>query len=143
MERASIDIEALIPHRDRMKLIETVVAIDDERATTAATTSEDWPLYRDGSVDILITIELVAQTAALLQGWKQVRSGGGGTRGWLVGIKNAAFNVPRLSVPVTLRTEVAQSCALEGYAAFSGTVRLGDRTVATLNIQAFHQEMDS
>lgn len=143
MKPMDLDIETMIPHRDRMKLIETVVAVDDQRALTAATTSADWPLYRDGSVDILVTLELVAQTAALLEGWKRLRSGRGGTSGWLVGIKNADFTVPRLAVPVTLVTEVARSYALEGYAVFSGTVRLGDRIVATLNIQAFHQETDS
>ena len=63
----NLDIETMIPHRGRMRLIEKVVAVDNQKALTAATTSEDWPLYRDGSVDVLVTIELVAQTAALLE----------------------------------------------------------------------------
>jgi predicted hotdog family 3-hydroxylacyl-ACP dehydratase len=143
MERMSIDIEALIPHRDRMRLIETVVAVDDQRALTAATTSDDWPLYGDGSVDVLVTIELVAQTAALLEGWKRLHSGGGGISGWLVGIKNGDFSRPRLAVPATVVTEVTRSYALEGYAVFSGTVRMGEEIVASLSVQAFHRDGDS
>jgi predicted hotdog family 3-hydroxylacyl-ACP dehydratase len=85
----------------------------------------------------------VAQTAALLEGWKRLRSGRGGTSGWLVGIKSADFRRPRLSVPATLITEVTKSYALEGYAVFSGTVRMGDQIVATLNVQTFHPEADS
>jgi predicted hotdog family 3-hydroxylacyl-ACP dehydratase len=140
MEWMDIDIEAMIPHRDRMRLIDAVVAVDDQRAVTAATVTEDWPLYRDGSVDILVTIELVAQTAALLEGWKRLQSGREGTSGWLVGIKTADFCCPRLLVPTMLITEVDRSYALESYAVFSGTVRVGDEVVAAMMIQAFRPE---
>ena len=140
MEATDLRIETMIPHRGRMRLIEKVVAVDDLRAVTAATTSVDWPLYGDGSVDVLVTIELVAQTAALLEGYKRLQTGRGGTSGWLVGIKNADFVVSRLPVPALLITEVAKSYALEGYAVFGGTVRLDDTIVATLSVQAFRPE---
>ena len=142
MKTLDLDIETMIPHRGRMKLIEKVVAVDDQKAVTVATTSEDWPLYRDGSVDVLVTIELVAQTAALLEGWKRLRSGRGGTTGWLVGIKSADFSLPRIPVPDTLTTEVTKSYAVEGYAVFDGTVRMDDRVLATLSVQAFRPEAD-
>jgi predicted hotdog family 3-hydroxylacyl-ACP dehydratase len=143
MKTMDLDIETMIPHRGRMRLIEKVVAIDDEKALTAATTSENWPLYRDGSVDILVTIELVAQTAALLEGWKRLRSGRGGAVGWLVGIKSADFCLPRLSVPATLITEVTKSYAVEGYAVFGGTVSMNDMNIATVSVQAFRPEEDA
>ena len=97
----NLDIEAMIPHRDRMRLIDAVIAVDDLRAVTAATATEDWPLYRDGFVDALVTIELVAQTAALLEGWKRLRTGRGSATGWLVGIKSADFRRSRLPVRAT------------------------------------------
>lgn len=140
MEFMDIDIETLIPHRERMRLIDRVVAVDDEKAVTAATVTDDWPLYREGSVDILVTIELVAQTAALLEGWKRLKSNRGGATGWLVGIKKADFRHPRLPVPMTLITEAARSYALEGYAVFTGTVSSGSEVVATMQIQALRPE---
>ncbi len=135
-----IDIETLIPHRDRMRLLDAVVTVDGEKAVTAATVTEDWPLYREGSVNVLVTIELVAQTAALLEGWKRLQSNRGGATGWLVGIKSADFRRPRLDVPATLITEVVRSYALEGYAVFAGTVSSGSETVAAMQIQAFRPE---
>jgi predicted hotdog family 3-hydroxylacyl-ACP dehydratase len=140
MEFIDIDIEALIPHRDQMRLLEGVIAVDDEKAVTVATVTEAWPLYREGSVDILVTIELVAQTAALLEGYKRSKSKRGGATGWLVGIKKADFRVPRLSVPTTLVTEAARSYALEGYAVFTGTVSSGAGVVASMQIQALRPE---
>jgi predicted hotdog family 3-hydroxylacyl-ACP dehydratase len=138
-----MDVEALIPHRDRMRLIGDVVAVDDDRAVTSSVVTEEWPLYRDGSVDVLVTIELVAQTAALLEGWKRQRSGRqGGAKGWLVGIKTADFRLPRIPLPATLLTEARKDYALEGYAVFEGTVRLGMEVVAVVSIQAFRSEED-
>jgi len=140
MERTSIDIEALIPHRDRMRLITEVLSVDEEKAVTSATTRDTWPLFDAGSVDTLVTIELVAQTAALLEGWKRLQSGRGGATGWLVGIKNAEFRSMRIPVNETLVTEVRRSYALEGYAVFAGTVSSGSEIVATVRIQAFRPE---
>ncbi|MDO9228047.1 MAG: hypothetical protein Q7U03_00635 [Syntrophales bacterium] len=91
-----MEIEALIPHRDRMRLIGEIMAVDDDRAVTLSAVTEEWPLYRDGSVDALVTIELVAQTAALMEGWTRLKSGRGGTSGWLVGIKTADFRLLHL-----------------------------------------------
>jgi predicted hotdog family 3-hydroxylacyl-ACP dehydratase len=135
-----IDIETLIPHRDRMRLLDEVITVDAEKAVTAATVTKDWPFYLEGSVDILVTIELVAQTAALLEGWRRLQTNRGGATGWLVGIKTADFRCPSLIVPTTLITEVVRSYALEGYAVFAGTVSSGSEIVATMQIQAFRPE---
>jgi predicted hotdog family 3-hydroxylacyl-ACP dehydratase len=142
-EGMDMDIEALIPHRDRMRLIGEVLAVDDDRAVTSSAVTEEWPLYRDGSVDALVTIELVAQTAALLEGWKRLQSGRGGAKGWLVGIKTADFRMPRIPLSATLLTEVRRDYALESYAVFEGTVRLGMEVAAVVSIQAFRQEEDT
>jgi predicted hotdog family 3-hydroxylacyl-ACP dehydratase len=135
-----MDIEALIPHRDRMRLIGEALAVDDNGAATSSVVTEDWPLYHDGAVDSLVTIELVAQTAALIEGWKRQQTKRGGTKGWLVGIKRADFRLPRISLSATLITEVRRDYALEGYAVFEGTVRLGTEVVAVISIQAFRPE---
>ena len=140
MEPTSMDIEALIPHRDRMRLIGEVLSVDEEKAVTSATATDSWPLFDGGSVDALVTIELVAQTAALLEGWKRLQSKRGGAVGWLVGIKNAEFRSMRIPVNEQLVTEVRRSSALEGYAVFTGTVSTGSAIIATMLIQAFRPE---
>jgi predicted hotdog family 3-hydroxylacyl-ACP dehydratase len=135
-----MEIEALIPHRDRMRLIGEVIAVDDDRAITLSTVTEEWPLYLDGSVDALVTIELVAQTAALLEGWKRLQSGRERASGWLVGIKTADFHLPRIPLHATLITEASRDYAMESYAVFGGTVRMGTEVAAVVSIQAFRLE---
>ena len=138
-----MDIEALIPHRDRMRLIGEALAVDDDKAVTSSTVTEDWPLYHDGAVDALVTIELVAQTAALIEGWKRQQSGRGGTKGWLVGIKGADFRLPRIPLSAILLTEVRRDYAVDGYGVFEGTVRLGTEVLAAISVQAFRPGKDA
>lgn len=140
MKGLDMDIETLIPHRGRMRLIGQVLAVDDDSAVTSSEATEEWPLSRNGSVDSLVAIELVAQTAALIEGWKRHQSGKGGTKGWLVGVKAADFRLPRIPLPATLLTEVRRDYALESYAVFEGTVRVGDEVAALVTIQAFRPE---
>ena len=135
-----IEIEELIPHRGRMRLIGEVVNVDDDAAVTSSVVTEEWPLYRDGSVDVLATIELVAQTAALMEGWKRLQTGRKGAEGWLVGIKTADFRLPRIPLHATLITEVRKDYAMESYAVFAGTVCVGTEEVAVVSIQAFRPE---
>ena len=59
-----MDIEKLIPHRDRMKLINEVLDIDNDKVITSTRVSDKWPLYQEGFVDPIVLIEIVAQTAA-------------------------------------------------------------------------------
>ena len=138
-----MDIETLIPHRERMRLIGEALAVDDGGAVASSVVTEDWPLFHDGAVDALTTIELVAQTAALLEGWKRQQSKRGGTKGWLVGIKKADFRLPRIPLSATLITEARRGYALEGYAVFEGTVRMGPDVVAVVSIQVFRPEEDA
>lgn len=140
MKRLEMDIEALIPHRGPIRLIEGVLAVDAGRAVTVAVAKPSWPLARRGDVDPLVAIELVAQTAALMEGWTRRQEGGGGAEGWLVGIKHAEFGRDGLPFAAELTTEVLRSYALEGYAVFAGTVRMGEEVVAALSIQAFRMD---
>ncbi len=55
-----IDIETLIPHRDRMKLISDVLDVNADRAVTSSIVSDRWPLFKGAYVDPIVLIELVA-----------------------------------------------------------------------------------
>ncbi|MCL2669111.1 MAG: hypothetical protein FWE89_00370 [Syntrophaceae bacterium] len=140
MDWRELPLEQMIPHRGRMRLIDRVLSLDDERSVTEAIPRPDWPLHSEGSVDCLVTIELVAQTAALLEGWKRQRAGRGSASGYLVGIKSAKLLSPRLPVTFPLVTEVTRGYGLEGYAVFQGTVLSNGKVVAQVQVQTIRQE---
>jgi len=80
------DIENLIPHRERLKLIDTIISVDQEHAVTRATVKESWPLFSVDAVSTIVLIELAAQTAGICIGWNEkMKTSGpkGEVAGWL------------------------------------------------------------
>jgi predicted hotdog family 3-hydroxylacyl-ACP dehydratase len=136
-----IDIEALIPHRDRMKLINDVLDVNDNTAVTSSLVSDRWPLCQGSFVDPIVLIEVVAQTAAAHIRWKKgVDKGGGG--GWLVGIKNADFFLDRIPLHTVLITTVKNLSSAENYNVLEGTVLTGTDLLARIQIQVFRSDSD-
>jgi predicted hotdog family 3-hydroxylacyl-ACP dehydratase len=137
-----IDIEKLIPHRDRLKLIDEILVADDKRAVTAATVNEIWPLYDEDSVSPIILIELAAQTTGIAVGNKRYKETGKGVYGWIVGIKQVKFSVGRISLGTRLVIRVDPAYDHESYAVFNGTVENASdqKILCSMEIQVFSPE---
>jgi len=142
MSIKNIRIEDLIPHRDRMKLVGEVLEIGGETTRTSSVVTEAWPLGETGLLGPVILVELVAQTAGAHEGWKARRDGKGGTKGWLVGIKKAAFFTDTVPVGAVLTTSVRLLYAQQAYAVFMGTVETVSKTLAEVELQVFREEPD-
>ena len=91
MNRFDLKIEDLLPHRDRMLLIDEILDVDDNKAVTSATVTDRWPFFNGTDVNSLILIEVVAQTAGINNGWVRIQKHGKDSekKGWLVGIKQS------------------------------------------------------
>ena len=137
-----IAVEDLIPHRDRMKLIDNILEITDNQAITQTVVSEHWPLVQNGVVDPLVLIELVAQTAAVQISGKsgKAKEGGGGM---IAGIKNADFMTGGIAVRTVLTTTVMPLYSAENYTVLKGTVHAEDQTLGHVEIQVIRFEADS
>src|SRR5450759_1436388 len=100
-----LNIEDLIPHREPIRIISEVIEINEESAITGAVVNSNWPLYDGDAVNSLVLIEAIAQTAALIEGYKKKKQGKVGVKGWLVGIKSAEFK--QATIPVDTRLDIA------------------------------------
>jgi predicted hotdog family 3-hydroxylacyl-ACP dehydratase len=135
-----MDIEALIPHRGRMKLIDDVLTINDEAAITTARVTERWPLHHDAFVDPIVLIEIVAQTAAVhISGRKEGGRNAADRRGWMVGIKNADFYWDRIPVDTVLTTTVKSLYHIENYSVLDGEVKAGTELLCRVQIQVLRE----
>jgi predicted hotdog family 3-hydroxylacyl-ACP dehydratase len=130
------DIESLIPHRDRIKMISEVLEITSESAVAEAVVKPGWPLCNGKVVTPVVLIEIVAQTAALIDGYKRKKQGKAGGKGWLVGVKNAEFNVAEISVGTHLIASVGNSYSFDNYSVIKGTVKAGEEIMAVIVLQA-------
>jgi predicted hotdog family 3-hydroxylacyl-ACP dehydratase len=132
-----INIEDLLPHRDRMLLIDEILELDDKTAVTRATVTDQWPFFNGQSVDSLILIELVAQTAGINNSWVRVKKQGlkSEKKGWLVGIKQSRFFVDSISINDLIITRAENQFEFESYRYISGIARIGDVIVGDISLQ--------
>ncbi len=135
------NIEDLIPHRERLKLIDTITFVDQEHAVTRATVKESWPLYSGDSVSAIVLIELAAQTAGVCIGWNEkMKTSGpkGEARDWLVGIKKAHFYVDKISLDscITIRSE--NRLVVENYKEIAASASIREKLVGEISLQILH-----
>ena len=139
------EIEDLIPHRERLKLIDTITFVDQEHAVTRATVKESWPLYSGDAVSAIVLIELAAQTAGVCIGWNQkMKSDGprGEAKGWLVGIKNARFYVNMIPLDSRITTRSENFLVVENYKEIAATASIGEKLVAEISLQILQAAPD-
>jgi predicted hotdog family 3-hydroxylacyl-ACP dehydratase len=134
-----IPIESLIPHRNRMKLVEKIVHVDHDRAISEATVHDSWPLCKDSAVSPIILIELVAQTAGICIGWKERVNHNSefGGKGWIVGVKHAVFHMDEISVNTKIITRSEVDFTRHNYAVFLGTASVDSVSAGEIILQVF------
>ena len=135
MPTLPLDIEKLIPHRDRMKLINEVIEANADMAVTSSVVSERWPLCQGIFVDPLVLIEIVAQTAAVQICWQNGIDAGVNKMGWVVGVKNVDFFCDRIPIHTILIATVKHMYGVENYDVLAGTVTAGTETLCRMQIQ--------
>ncbi len=137
-----ITIETLVPHRGLMLLISEIITFDDQHAVAAAVVSERWPLTTLAGANPLVLIELVAQTAALNNGWEliQRQDTGGDHRGWIVGIKSARLLVDCIPVGTTITIESRNEFQYESFRGILGVARIGNQVAAEVSLQLIQAE---
>ncbi|MGE0085460.1 MAG: hypothetical protein AB7S75_13685 [Desulfococcaceae bacterium] len=136
------DIEKLIPHRDRMKLLDTVLSGDENSAVCESVVNEHWPMLEDHAVSPLVLIELTAQTSAVYIRQKELRDGKHPAegKGWLVGIKSAVFFTDKIPLHTRITTTAGVCATLDNYTEIRGQSKIGTETVGEIVLQVMRAE---
>lgn len=136
------DIEALLPHRGRMLLIDEVVEIDGDRAVSRATPNDQWPLSDGSQASPLMIIELIAQTSGLSNGLECLTTEGREVevKGWLVGVKKATFHVRSIPLDRAILTETRNVFKFEGFREIKGLCKSGDTILGEAVLQVVRAE---
>ena len=137
MVDSPITLETLVPHRGHMLIISEIISFDDQQATASAIVSESWPLTTPEGANALVLIELVAQTAAINNGWQIIQRQGPEKdhRGWIVGIKSAQLFVDSIAVGTTIIVESRNQFEYENFRVTHGVARIGNQIGAEVTLQ--------
>jgi 3-hydroxymyristoyl/3-hydroxydecanoyl-(acyl carrier protein) dehydratase len=136
MSSAAIDIEALIPHRGAMRLVEAIDAIEPGRLVAARDIRPDDPVFQTGLGDPgptvyppALVVEFVGQAAAALCAREEPAKTG--KLLLFAAAYNVTFDSPaRACDRLTAEVEIAQR---SGSAVFvRGCARVSERVVATV-----------
>ena len=144
MNPMPIDIETLLPHRGRMRLVEEIVALDEEHTVTRATVRPGWPMSDGQSVSAVILIELVAQTAGIHNGWVRVRRYGPEVdrKGWIVGISEAELHADCVACGTALTIRAENRFAYDGFREIVGTVEADGNLLAEAVLLLLRSEQE-
>ena len=142
MKRMGITPEDLLPHRDRMKLVDGIIEVNEKKAVTFATVTNQWPFLKDETVQSLVCIELVAQTAGISNCWDGIKKHGEHfvNRGWLVGIKSAVFHMDAIPLNTRITTRSENQFEFKGYREILGTVEIASKVIAEVRLQLMQSE---
>lgn len=138
----NLDIDTLVPQRRPLRLIDEVIAITGQNATTVATVTPAWPTVANGAAHVVVLIELVAQTAAAIGGYKAMMdpTDGRAKKGMLVGIKQATFAIDTIPLDTQITTWAETRVLLENFKEITGVVKIGDRIIAEMTLQGVQSE---
>jgi len=133
----NLTAETLLPHRGRMLLVGEILSLDEEQATTLSIAHRNWPLFKDGVINPLILVELVAQTAGVHNGLRRLNTRGEGseTRGWLVGVKKAVFYVNAIALGEPVTTTARNAFVFDNLREITGTASINGRLAAEVTLQ--------
>ena len=134
--------EDFLPHRDRMRLIDEIIDVNEKSAVTQATVTDQWPFFSGKSVNSLVLIELVAQTAGISNCWEGIRKHGEQfvTKGWLVGIKRSHFHIHAIPLNTLITTKTENQFIFENFIEILGTVEIKSKIVAEIWLQLVQSE---
>ncbi len=120
-----------------MKLVDAVVEMNEDSATTETTVTDRWPLFSGTGVNPIVLIELVAQTAGVFVGWWErckSREDADG-KGWLVGVKRANFFMEELPLNARIITRVRNRIKMDNYLEFVGESAVDETPAGEIALQ--------
>jgi predicted hotdog family 3-hydroxylacyl-ACP dehydratase len=144
MDQVDVTIADLLPHRERMLLIDEILAVDDNTAVTSAVVTDQWPFFNGEAVNALILIELAAQTAGINNGWVRIKMHGQASekKGWLVGIKQARIFIDSVPLNTRIITRAENQFEYESYRQVRGMVTIGADLAAEVLLQLIQSTTD-
>ena len=126
-------IEALVPHRPPMLLVDRVVECRGDVTASEATLRADHLFARDGLVPAEVGVEMIAQTVAAFVGIDALSAGEKPKVGFLTSCRDLVLHVPWFRIGDVLRIEVRRVWGDVSAAQFAGAVlRDGDIVVRTV-----------
>jgi predicted hotdog family 3-hydroxylacyl-ACP dehydratase len=133
-----MNIEDYIPHRGAARMIDRVIAVDEEHVVTEADVPVTGRMVRSGAMPTWVGIELMAQSIAAWAGERAHRSGRPTPLGFLLGTRRFEMTCNEVSAGTTLRIEAhCEFIADSGLGTFRCQMLVGEKLIAHAQVSVF------
>ncbi len=135
-----IDARNLMPHQSPARMIDSLTTVAERAATATATILASNPHCREGRMTEAAHLELMAQAAAALHGYRNpARSDGSAPRGMLVGARDLEIHEPvRVGDELTIHLE--KTARLGAFGIVTAEVRRGEKLVSKAELKIWSEE---
>ncbi|MBI1811436.1 MAG: SPASM domain-containing protein, partial [Nitrospirae bacterium] len=138
--RLPVNASELIPHKPPMLIVKKLVAIKERESITEVEISKDTIFVsEDGRLDEASYPELIAQSIAAQDGFRKIKNGNGGSKGFLLGVKNLEI-LGSARVGDTLRVSVCKLAKYGGFGVIKGEIFKGEDIIARGEIKVWQDE---
>lgn len=126
-----MDAERLIPHRAPMRLVDTLVSVNDGCAVVESVLPRSTMIADgEGKIDEVAFMELIAQSYAAFKGYMDRMDGNPPGEGFLVGVRDLEIT-GKAYAGDRLLTSIRTVTSFGGFAVVEGSVTRGDETIAS------------
>jgi len=132
--------DGLVPHQLPTRMVETLEVVEERAATVRATIAPDNPHCKEGRLIEAAHLELMAQAAATLQGFRtRVRPDGKPQKGMLIGARDLEIKAP-IFVGDQLEVSIHKETRLGTFGILRAEVRKGGVCVSSVELKTWHEE---
>jgi predicted hotdog family 3-hydroxylacyl-ACP dehydratase len=134
----SVPIEAIVPHRGRMLLVNRLIARDDDSVAVGAVVTADNLFAEDQGVPPWVGIEYMAQAISAWAGCRGLARGEPARIGFLLGTRRYEGCTRHFAVGARLRIEARRELFDDnGMGMFSCRILEGDSELARARVSVF------
>ncbi len=135
-----MDAARLVPHQRPARMVAALVAVAERTGTVTAAIEPDNPHCREGRMVEAAHIELMAQAAAVLHGYRcSARPDQPPQRGMLVGARNLEIH-DAIRVGDRLTIHLRKQARLGTFGVVDAEVRRGETLVSKAELKTWHEE---
>ncbi len=132
-------VDPLIPQQSPMRLVDRLMSVGERVAVVEADVRPGNPFLRgDGALDEAYHVELIAQAAAAMNGFRTPRAADGGPQGYLLGARNVKIQ-GQARLGDTLAVRVFKATKFGDFGIIEGRVSRGDEVLAEGEIKVWHK----
>jgi predicted hotdog family 3-hydroxylacyl-ACP dehydratase len=134
----SVAIEAVVPHRGRMLLVNRLLARDEDSVVIGAVVNADNLFVEDQGVPAWVGIEYMAQAISAWAGCRALARGEPAGIGFLLGTRRYACRAGHFAIGAQLRIEARRELFGDnGMGMFSCRILEGETALASAQVSVF------